>query len=115
MLLILKKVLNIRKVNVNVVKVKRIVRIKKLMIQSFIEAVGGGDELKDSVGVYYVLLFLYRFGFFLVSDTLLCVFVLMVIRNCLRMLVLIPISKMMLMVMNCCRFLIWCALFLFRV
>ena len=38
------------------------VRIKKLMIQSFIE-VGGGDELKDSVGVYSVLLFLYPFGF----------------------------------------------------
>ena len=36
-------------------------RIKKLMIQSFIEAVGGGDELKDSVGVYSVLLFLYLF------------------------------------------------------
>ena len=90
-------------------------RIKKLMIQSFIEVVGGGDELKDSVGIYSVLLFLYLFGLFLVSDILLCVFVLMVIRNCLRMLVLIPILKMVLMVMNCCRFLIWCALFFFRV
>ena len=90
-------------------------RIKKLMIQSFIEIVGGGDELKDFVGVYSVLLFLYLFGLFLVSDTLLCVFILMVIRNCLRMLVLIPILKMVLMVMNYCRFLIWCALFLFRV
>ena len=55
MLLVLKKVLKIRKVNVNVVKVERIVRIKKLIIQSFIEVVGGGDELKDSVGVYFVL------------------------------------------------------------
>ena len=73
------------------------VRIKKLIIQSFIEAVGGGDELKDSVGVYYVLLFLYIFCFFLVSDILLCIFVLMVIRNCLRMLVLISILKMVLM------------------
>ena len=93
MLLILKKVLKIRKVNVNLVKAEQIVTIKKLMIQSFIEAVGGGDELKDSGGVYSVLLFLYRFGFFLVSDTLLCVFVLMVIRHCLRMLVLILILK----------------------
>ena len=42
---------------------------KKLMIQSFIEAVSGGDELKDSVAVYYVLLFLYLFCFFLVYDT----------------------------------------------
>ena len=33
------------------------------MIQSFIEVVGGGDELKDSVGVYSVLLFLYLFSF----------------------------------------------------
>ena len=81
------------------------------MIQSFIEAVGGGDELNDSVGVYFVLLFLYRFGFFLVFNTLLCVFVLMVIRHYLRMLVLISILKMVLMVMNCCRFLILCALF----
>ena len=86
-------------------------RIKKLMIQSFIKAIGGGDELKDFVGVYSVLLFLYLFGFFLVSDTLLCVFVLMVIRNCLKMLVLIPILKMVFMVMNCYRFLIWYALF----
>ena len=60
----------------NAVKVKRIVRIKKHIIQNFIEVVGGGDELKDSV-----LLFLYPFGFFLVYDTLLCVFVLMVIRK----------------------------------
>ena len=89
MLFVLKSVLKIRKVNVNVVKMERIVRIKKLMIQSFIEAVGGGDELKD-----FVLLFLYLFGFFLVSDTLLCVFVL------------IPILNMVLMVINCCRFLI---------
>ena len=74
MLLVLKKVLKIRKVNVNAVKVEQIVRINKLTIQSFIEAVSGGDELKDSVGVYYVLLFLYLFGFFLVFDTLLCVF-----------------------------------------
>lgn len=96
--------------NVDAMKVERIVRIKKLMIQSFIEAVGGGDELKDSVGVYSILLFLYLFGFFLVSDTLLCVFVLIVIRNCLRMLVLIPILKM---VIKCCRFLIWGALFFY--
>ena len=82
------------------------VRIKKFMIQNFIETVGGGDELNDSVKIYYVLLFLYFFGFFLVSDTLLCVFVLMMIKNCLRMLVLIPILKMVLMVMNYCRFLI---------
>ena len=33
------------------------------MIQSFIEVVGGGDELKDSVGVYSVLWFLYLFSF----------------------------------------------------
>ena len=85
MLLVLKKVLKIRKVNVNAVKVELIMRIKILIIQSFIETVGGGDELKDSVGVYSVLLFLYLFSFFLVYDTLLCVFVLMVIRNCLRM------------------------------
>ena len=112
MLLVLKKVLKIRKVNVNVVKVEQIVRIKKLMIQSFIEVVGGGDELKDYVGVYSVLLFLYLFGLFLVSDTLLCLFVLMVIKSFLSMLVLIPILKMIFMVMNCCRFLIWCAFFI---
>ena len=63
MLLVLKKVLKIKKMNVNAVKVKRIVRIKKLIIQSFIEVVGGGDELKDSVGIYFVLLFFYLFGF----------------------------------------------------
>ena len=40
--------------NVNAVKVERIVRIKKLMIQSFIEVVGGGDELKK-VWVYFFL------------------------------------------------------------
>ena len=50
--------------NVNAVKVERIVRIKKFMIESFIEAIGDGDELKDSVGVYSILLFLYLFGFF---------------------------------------------------
>ena len=55
MLLVLKKVLKIKKVNVNAVKVQRIVRINKFIIQSFIEAVGGGNELKDSVGVYSVL------------------------------------------------------------
>ena len=55
MLLVLKNVLKVRKVNVNVVKVERIVRIKKLMIRSFIETIGGGDELKDYVGVYSVL------------------------------------------------------------
>ena len=55
MLLVFKKVLKIRKVNVNAVKVEQIVRISKLMIQSFIEVVGGGDELKDSVGVYFIL------------------------------------------------------------
>ena len=99
MLLVLKKAL-IRKVNVNAMKVEQIVRINKLMIQSFFEAVGGGDELKDSIGVYSVLLFLYPVGFFLVFDILLCVFVLMVIRNCLKILVLIPILKMVLMVMN---------------
>ena len=87
-------------------------RIKKPMIQSFIEVVGGGDELNDSVGVYSVLLFLYLFCFFLVSDTLLCVFVLMVIRHYLRMLVLISILKKMLMVMNCCRFPILCVFFI---
>ena len=54
MLLVLKKVLKIRKENVNAVKVKRIVRIKMLMIQNFIEAVSGDDELKDYVGVYSV-------------------------------------------------------------
>ena len=85
------------------------------MIQSFIEAVDGGDELKDSVGVYSVLLFLYLFSFFLVSNTLLCVFILMVIKNCPRMLVLILILKIVLMMMNYCKFLIWCALFLFRI
>ena len=42
----------------------------------FVETVGGGDELKDFVGVYFVLLFLYLFSFCLVSDTLFCVFVL---------------------------------------
>ena len=93
MLLVLKKVLKIRKVNVNVVKVEWIVRIKKLMIQSFIEAIGGGDELKDFIVVCFVLLFLYHFSFHLVSDTLFCVFVLRVIRNCLRMLVLIITIK----------------------
>ena len=92
--------------NVNGVKVERIVRINKLMIQSFIEVVGGGNELKDFVGVYSVLLFLYLFCLFLVSDTLLYVFVLMVIRNCLRMMILIPILKIVLlkivlMVMKC--------------
>ena len=87
------------------------VRINKFMIQSFIKSVGDSDKLKDYVGVYFVLLFLYLFGFFLVSDTLLCNFVLMVIRNCLKMLVIILILKMVLMVMNCCRFLIWCAFF----
>ena len=64
MLLVLKKVLKIRKVNVNAVNVQWIVRINKLMIQNFIEAVGSGDELKDSVGVYSILLFLYLFWFF---------------------------------------------------
>ena len=63
-MLVLKKVFKIRKANINAVKVERIVRIKKLIIQSFIEAVDGGNELKDSVGVYFVLLFLYLFSFF---------------------------------------------------
>ena len=77
-----------------------------LMIQSLLKTFGGGDELKNFVGVCFVLLFLYRFGFRLVSDTLFCVFVLRVIKNCLRMLVLIPILKivllkMVLMVMKC--------------
>ena len=63
MLLVLKKAL-IRKVNVNIVKVKRIVRIKNLMIKSFIEVVGGGDELKDSVGVYSIFIIFVSFGFF---------------------------------------------------
>ena len=35
--------------------IQRFVRINKLMIQSFIEAVSGGDELNDSGGVYFVL------------------------------------------------------------
>ena len=69
------------------------------MIQSFVETVGGGDELKDFVGVCFVLLFLYRFGFYLVSVTLFCIFILRVIRNCLRMLVLIPILKIVLLKM----------------
>ena len=34
----------------------------------FVEIVGGSDELKDFFGVRFVLLFLYRFGFYLVSD-----------------------------------------------
>ena len=72
----------------------------------FVEIVGGGDALKDFVGVYFVLLFLYRFGLYLVSDSLFCVFVLRLIRICLRMLILIPILKMVLlkmvfMVMKC--------------
>ena len=33
------------------------------MIQSLLKTVGGGDELNDFVGVCFVLLFLYRFGF----------------------------------------------------
>ena len=74
MLLVLKKVLKIRKVNVNVVKVEQIVRIKKFMIQSFIDVVGGVDKLKDFVVVYSVLLFLYFFGLFLVSDTFIMFF-----------------------------------------
>ena len=64
-----------------------------------VETVGGGDELKDFVGVCFILLFLYRFGFCLVSDTLFGFFVLRVIRNCLRMLVLIPILKIVLLKM----------------
>ena len=76
------------------------------MIQSLLKTVGGGDELKNFVGVCFVLLFLYCFGFRLVSDTLFCVFLLRVIRNYLRILVLIPILKiimlkMVLMVMKC--------------
>ena len=67
------------------------------MIQSLLKTVGGGDELKNFVGVCFVLLFLYRFGFRLVSDTLFCVFVLRVIRNCLRMLVLIATLKIVLL------------------
>ena len=79
----------------------------------FIETVGAGDKLKDSVGVYFILLFLYRFGFCSVSNTLFCVFILRVIRNYLRMLVLILILKivllkMVLMVINCWKILIWC-------
>ena len=69
------------------------------MIQSLLKIVGGGDELKDFAGVYFVLLFLYHFGFYLVSDTLFCVFVLRVIRNRLRMLVLITTLKIVLLKM----------------
>ena len=62
--------------------------------------------------VCFVLLFLYRFSFYLVSDTLFCVFILRVIRNRLRILVLIAtlkivLLKMVMMIIKHWRILIW--------
>ena len=72
---------------------------KEAYDSAFVEVVGGGDELKDFIGVCFVLLFLYRFGFCLVSDTLFYVFVLRVIRNCLKILVLITTLKIVMLKM----------------
>ena len=63
----------------------------------FVDTVGGSDELMDFIVIYFILLFLYRFSFHLVSDTLFCVFVLRVIRNRLKMLVLIATLKIVLL------------------
>ena len=35
----------------------------------FVDTVGGSDELMDFIVIYFILLFLYRFSFHLVSDT----------------------------------------------